>query len=64
MRSARAQTLRPVLTACGVFLLTASLILPLIAMAQSSTDKVSITPLAYDKKLDCSKCHPFTSPNE
>jgi len=64
MRKSRAQTLRPVLTACGVFLLTASLILPLIAMAQSSTDKVSITRLSYDKKLDCSKCHPFTSPNE
>jgi len=47
-----------------VFLLAAALILPLIAMPQSSADKVSITPLAYDKKLDCSKCHPFTSPNE
>jgi len=34
-----------------VFLLAAALILPLIAMPQSSADKVSITPLAYDKKF-------------
>ena len=42
--------LRPILNACGVFLLTTALLLPLVAVAQSSPDKVNITRLAYDKK--------------
>jgi hypothetical protein len=50
MRNSRVQTLRPALIACGVFLLAAALLLPLVAVAQSSLDKVNITRLAYDKK--------------
>jgi hypothetical protein len=38
MSNSRVQTLRPVLVACGVFLLAAALLLPLVAVAQSTPD--------------------------
>jgi len=40
--------LRHVLNAYGVFLLTTALLLPLVAVAQSSPDKVNITRTAKD----------------
>ena len=50
MRIQRFYTLRRVSPVCRALLLTAALLLPLVAVAQSSPDKVNITGLAYDKK--------------
>jgi hypothetical protein len=50
MSDQRLQALHRVSTLCGTLVLTVALLLPLIAAAQSSPDKVNIIRLAYDGK--------------